>query len=221
MNTPLAAGHWQLLFNLLWRKKSMNTQNKLLVLAVTLVSALSIAGCGKSEEKARAPGEAPTATAPEAKTTVGTTIDDSTITTKVKSALLADPDVKGLDIKVETNKGEVQLSGFVDSQTQIDRAISVARGVEGVKNVQNKMALKTTQTTVGEKIDDGIITTKVKGALVAESGIDSGDIAVVTRDGEVQLSGFVKDQSQIERATQVARSAEGVKNVINELSVKK
>jgi hyperosmotically inducible periplasmic protein len=221
MNTPLAAGHWQLLFNLLWRKKSMNTQNKLLVLAVTLVSALSIAGCGKSEEKARAPGEAPTATAPEAKTTVGTTIDDSTITTKVKSALLADPDVKGLDIKVETNKGEVQLSGFVDSQIQIDRAISVARGVEGVKNVQNKMALKTTQTTVGEKIDDGIITTKVKGALVAESGIDSGDIAVVTRDGEVQLSGFVKDQSQIERATQVARSAEGVKNVINELSVKK
>jgi hyperosmotically inducible periplasmic protein len=221
MNTPLAAGRWQLLFNLLWRKKSMNTQNKLLVLAVTLVSALSIAGCGKSEEKARAPGEAPTATAPEAKTTVGTTIDDSTITTKVKSALLADPDVKGLDIKVETNKGEVQLSGFVDSQIQIDRAISVARGVEGVKNVQNKMALKTTQTTVGEKIDDGIITTKVKGALVAESGIDSGDIAVVTRDGEVQLSGFVKDQSQIERATQVARSAEGVKNVINELSVKK
>jgi hyperosmotically inducible protein len=221
MNTPLAAGHWQLLFNLLWRKKSMNTQNKLLVLAVTLVSALSIAGCGKSEEKARAPGEAPTATAPEAKTTVGTTIDDSTITTKVKSALLADPDVKGLDIKVETNKGEVQLSGFVDSQIQIDRAISVARGVEGVKNVQNKMALKTTQTTVGEKIDDGIITTKVKGALVAEYGVDSGDIAVVTRDGEVQLSGFVKDQSQIERATSVARSTEGVKNVINELSVKK
>ncbi|WON73391.1 BON domain-containing protein [Nitrosospira sp. Is2] len=199
----------------------MNTQNKLLVVAVSLASVLSIAGCGKSEEKAPAPGEAPKAAAPEAKTTVGTTIDDSTITTKVKSALLADADVKGLDIKVETNKGEVQLSGFVDSQAQIDRAISIARGVEGVKNVDNKMTLKTTQTTVGEKIDDGIITTKVKGALVAESGVDSGDIAVVTRDGEVQLSGFVKDQSQIERATQVARSVEGVKNVINELSVKK
>jgi hyperosmotically inducible protein len=83
------------------------------------------------------------------------------------------------------------------------------------------MTLKTTETTVGEKIDDGIITTKVKGALVAEYGVDSGDISVVTRDGEVQLSGFVKDQSQIERATSVARSTEGVKNVINELSVKK
>jgi len=92
--------------------------------------------------------------------------------------------------------------------------------VEGVKNVDNKMSLKT-PTTVGEKIDDGIITTKVKGALVAESGIDSGDIAVVTRDGVVQLSGFVKDQAQIDRAVQVARSAEGVKDVMNELSVKK
>lgn len=198
----------------------MNTQNKLLVVAITLASALSLAACGKSEEKARAPGEAPKAGAPEAKTTVGTTVDDSAITTKVKSALLADGEVKGLDIKVETNKGEVQLSGFVDTQAQIDRAISVAKGVEGVKNVDNKMSLKT-PTTVGEKIDDGIITTKVKGALVAESGVDSGDIAVVTRDGVVQLSGFVKDQAQIDRAVQVARSTEGVKDVMNELSVKK
>ena len=117
----------------------------------------------------------------------------------MKSALLADAEVKGLDIKVETNKGEVQLSGFVDTQAQIDRAVSVAKGVEGVKNVDNKMSLKT-PTTVGEKIDDGIITTKVKGALVAESDIDSGDITVVTRDGVVQLSGFVKDQAQIDRA---------------------
>jgi len=198
----------------------MNTQNKLLVVAITFASALSLAACGKSEEKARPPGEAPQAGAPEAKTTVGTTIDDSAITTKVKSALLADAEVKGLDIKVETNKGEVQLSGFVDTQAQIDRAVSVAKGVEGVKNVDNKMSLKI-PTTVGEKIDDGIITTKVKGALVAESGIDSGDIAVVTRDGVVQLSGFVKDQAQIDRAVQVARSAEGVKDVMNELRVKK
>lgn len=202
----------------------MDIQNKLPVVTAMLVGALLITGCGKTEDKAGAPAGTPpasTTTAPEAKTTVGTTIDDSAITTKVKSALLADADVKGLDIKVETNKGEVQLSGFVDNQTQMDRAISVARGVEGVKNVDNKMSLKTTTTTVGEKIDDGIITTKVKGALLAESGVDSGDIAVVTRDGEVQLSGFVKDQTQIDRATEVTREVEGVKNVINELSVKK
>jgi hyperosmotically inducible periplasmic protein len=198
-------------------KNSMNMHNKLLVLTVTLISALSIAACGKTEEKVATPG----APKPEAETTVGTTIDDSAITTKVKSALLADDGVKGLDIKVETNKGEVQLSGFVDNQIQIDRATAVARGVEGVKNVINNMTLKAATTSAGEKIDDGIITTKVKAALLAEENIKSTDISVVTRDGEVQLSGFVENQTQIDRATEVARGVEGVKNVINEMSIKK
>lgn len=202
----------------------MNIQNKLVVLTVALIGALSISGCGKTEEKAPQPAPAPATkseTAPEAKTTVGTDIDDNVITTKVKSALLADEAVKGLDIKVETRKGEVQLSGFVDNQTQIDRSISVTQGVEGVKNVDNKMSLKTSETTVGEKIDDGIITTKVKAALLAEPGVNSTDIAVVTREGEVQLSGFVDDQAQIDRATEVVKGVEGVKKVINELSIKK
>lgn len=195
----------------------MNTQNKLLVLTITLISALSIAGCGKSDEKAAPPAEPKS----EAKTTVGTDIDDNVITTKVKSALLADSDTKSFDIKVETRKGEVQLSGFVDNQTQIDRAIAVARGVEGVKNVDNKMNVKTTATTMGDKIDDAVITTKVKAALLADERVKSSDIATVTRDGEVQLSGFVDNQTQIDQATTVARGVEGVKNVINEMSIKK
>ncbi|SEK57656.1 BON domain-containing protein [Nitrosovibrio tenuis] len=195
----------------------MNIKNKFLVLTISLVGALSLAGCGKSEEK----GPKPEGPKPEAKTTVGTEVDDAAITTKVKSALLADPDVKSLDIKVETRKGEVQLSGFVDNQGQIDRAIAVAKGVEGVKKVDNKMSLKTTSTSVGEKIDDAVITTKVKAALLADPGVKSSDIAVVTRDGEVQLSGFVDSQSQIDRATEVAKGVEGVKSVINEMSVKK
>jgi hyperosmotically inducible periplasmic protein len=74
---------------------------------------------------------------------------------------------------------------------------------------------------VGEKIDDGVITTKVKAALLADSGVKSSDISVVTRDGMVQLSGFVDNQTQIDRATEVARGVEGVKNVVNEMSVKK
>jgi len=194
----------------------MNIQNKLFIMTVSLAGALLISGCGKKEE-----GPKPEAPKTEAKTTVGTEIDDSAITTKVKSALLGDPDVKSFDIKVETRKGEVQLSGFVDTQVQMDRAIAVAKGVEGVKSVDNKMSLKTTSTTVGEKLDDGIITTKVKAALLGDSGVKSGDIGVVTRDGEVQLSGFVDSQSQIDRATEVTQGVEGVKKVTNEMSIKK
>ena len=64
------------------------------------------------------------------------------MTGKVKALLLADSEVKGTDINVETNKGEVMLSGFVESQAQIDKAAKLAGGVEGVKSVSNKLEVK-------------------------------------------------------------------------------
>ncbi|MCZ8252325.1 MAG: BON domain-containing protein [Hylemonella sp.] len=62
-------------------------------------------------------------------TTVGTEIDDSVVTTRVKSALLADPEVKSFDIQVETRKGQVQLSGFVDTRERMDQALALVRRV--------------------------------------------------------------------------------------------
>ena len=64
---------------------------------------------------------------------------DTAITAKVKAALMRDSRVNSTDISVETNKGEVVLSGFVDSQPQIEHAMQVARNVEGVSKVTNKM----------------------------------------------------------------------------------
>jgi hyperosmotically inducible protein len=63
---------------------------------------------------------------------------DTWITTKVKADLLATEDVSGLDIKVETVNGVVTLSGRVDSQAQIDKAVSVARAIKGVDKVDSK-----------------------------------------------------------------------------------
>jgi hyperosmotically inducible protein len=188
-------------------------------------------GCDKPAQQVSAPPanaliepSAPVtdrATATPRPTTVGTKIDDGVVTTKVKSALIADPDVKGLDIKVETRKGEVQLSGFVDSQAQVDRAVQIASGVEGVNAIDNKMSLKAGKATVGNTVDDSIVTAKVKTALVADSTVKSSDIAVVTRKGDVQLSGYVDNQSQIDRAIEVARGIDGVKKVENKMAVKK
>jgi hyperosmotically inducible protein len=185
-----------------------------LVLSMTLAGVLAVpnVGCSKLQEPAAVPPPS---------TTVGTVIDDSVITASVKSGLLADPVVKSFDLKVETRKGEVQLSGFVDNQMQIERAIAVTRGVAGVISIDNKVDLKGAATTVGNKIDDGIVTTMVKAALLADADIKSLDIAVVTRKGEVQLSGFVDNQSQIERAIEVARGIDGVGSVSNEMSLKK
>jgi hyperosmotically inducible protein len=72
----------------------------------------------------------------------GAYVDDSWITTKVKSAILADPALKVAQINVETYKGEVQLSGFVDSAQSRDKAVALARSVEGVSSVQNSMQLR-------------------------------------------------------------------------------
>jgi hyperosmotically inducible protein len=72
----------------------------------------------------------------------GEYVDDSVITAKVKSAILGDSTLKVNEINVETFKGVVQLSGFVRSQADIDKAVQVARGVAGVKSVKNDMRIK-------------------------------------------------------------------------------
>lgn len=72
----------------------------------------------------------------------GEYIDDSVITTKVKAAVLNEPTLKSAEINVETFKGVVQLSGFVNSEADIAKAASIARGVKGVTSVKNDMRLK-------------------------------------------------------------------------------
>jgi osmotically-inducible protein OsmY len=72
----------------------------------------------------------------------GEYIDDSVITTKVKAAIFNEPSLSANEIKVKTFKGRVQLSGFVGSQAEINRAVEVARSVEGVQSVNNDMRVK-------------------------------------------------------------------------------
>jgi osmotically-inducible protein OsmY len=69
-------------------------------------------------------------------------VDDTVITTKVKAAIFDEPSLKSAEINVETFKGVVQLTGFVSSRADINRAVEVARGVKGVTSVRNSMRLK-------------------------------------------------------------------------------
>jgi osmotically-inducible protein OsmY len=72
----------------------------------------------------------------------GEYIDDSVITTKVKAAIFNEPMLKSTEINVETFKGEVQLSGFVASPANGNKAVEVARGIKGVKSVKNDIRVK-------------------------------------------------------------------------------
>ncbi|RFC34988.1 MAG: BON domain-containing protein [Candidatus Nitrotoga sp. SPKER] len=101
-------------------------QLKYLVTIFTAIVFMSIVGCA-STTKSEGAGEY---------------LDDSVITTKVKAAVFNEPTLKATEINVETYKGVVQLSGFVSSQSSIDRAEEVARGVKGVKSVKNDMRVK-------------------------------------------------------------------------------
>lgn len=203
-----------------------NRRRATVTAGVITVMLMMVAGC--DQKQAPAPVTDPGVTAPSVprtesaapSTSVGTTIDDTAITAKVKSAFVADPEVKSLDITVETRKSEVQLSGFVDNQAQVDRAVDIARRTQGVSDVQNKLALKT-PGTVGSAVDDTIITAKVKTALVRDDTVKALDISVRTNKGEVQLSGYVENETQVSRATEVARTVEGVKTVDNKMSLKR
>jgi hyperosmotically inducible protein len=72
----------------------------------------------------------------------GEYIDDAVITTKVKAALIENPLTKAYQIEVETYKGVVQLSGFVATQAEANKAVEVARGVQGVTSVKNDIRIK-------------------------------------------------------------------------------
>jgi len=72
----------------------------------------------------------------------GQYIDDSVITTKVKTAIFNEPSLKVNQITVETYKSVVQLSGFVDSDASMSKAVAIARSVQGVSSVKNDMRLR-------------------------------------------------------------------------------
>ena len=91
---------------------------KSLLLAIVLIAPLAAVGCGK---------------------TVGETIDDTTITTRVKTAMLNDPAVGGLRIDVDTFKGVVTLSGRVKSQAEREQALALARKIDGVTQVKDAL----------------------------------------------------------------------------------
>ena len=94
-----------------------------LIFAILLASLLGCAGTSKQEG-------------------TGEYFDDTVITTKVKAAIFNEPSLKSAEINVETFKGTVQLSGFVSSRADINKAVEVARGVKGVTSVKNDMRLK-------------------------------------------------------------------------------
>lgn len=105
----------------------MKIAQRLVTAAFTAVVAITAVGCASSNPTSKTAGEY---------------VDDAVITTKVKAAFAADPTVKATEINVETYKGDVQLSGFVAEPRDAQRAVEIARGVQGVSSVKNDIRVK-------------------------------------------------------------------------------
>jgi len=103
----------------------MTSLNRFLAILAALAMAVTL-GCA-STAKSEGTGEY---------------VDDTVITAKVKTAILGESTLKSTEINVETFKGIVQLSGFVNSQSDVNKAVVVAKNVKGVKSVKNDMRVK-------------------------------------------------------------------------------
>jgi hyperosmotically inducible protein len=152
----------------------------------------------------------------------GEQVDDTVTTAAVKSALIADPTTKAHQIDVEVFKGTVQLNGFVDSAAGKERATEVAKKQKGVTAVRNNLTVRADGgPSASERVDDAAITSKVKTALAGDPRTKAHQINVETREGAVQLSGFVDTSEAKSTAEELARAVDNVKSVDNELDVKK
>jgi hyperosmotically inducible protein len=182
----------------------MKMKSRILTMIVAAVAVVSMAACSATRTT-RSTGE---------------TVDDATVTAKVKTALARDPATSAYRIEVESYRGEVQLNGFVESADMKSSATRVAKSVSGVKSVSNNLQVQKGERSAGEVVDDGVITAKVKAALISDPTVAAHEVNVQTREGVVQLAGFVDSSTQKSAASEVTRKVAGVKQVDNQLEVK-
>ena len=159
------------------------------------------------------------ATAALAQKSAGEHLDDSTITAKVKYALVEQSVSDAADINVETSRGVVQLSGWVDSGDIRKMAGQVARDTDGVEAVSNRLQVSTGKRSAGRVLDDSILAAKVKYALADSEDTNSRKINVEVREAVVELSGFVDTYLERDAAIDIASGIDEVADVINSIDI--
>ena len=110
--------------------------------AAAVLGVAALLACGACTRPSGADGAASGASASGPVTADGANVEDTDVTTNVKTALLADADLKAFDIAVATTKGDVRLSGRVDNQAQADAAVKLARATAGVHSIHDELTVK-------------------------------------------------------------------------------
>ncbi|MFT3868066.1 MAG: BON domain-containing protein [Nibricoccus sp.] len=153
---------------------------------------------------------------------------DERIATEVRGALLLHKNVSLIHTKVSSNEGVVTLTGSAESEAEKSLAARYAADVRGVKRVvnniqvepdKNRSSASASDRSMGEKIDDGAITAKIKYALGAERATSALRTEVTTENGVVTVRGEAKNSAEKDLVTKLAKSVEGVRDVHNEMVI--
>jgi hyperosmotically inducible protein len=148
--------------------------------------------------------------------TAGQTIDDSTIATETKAALIDQDKVSAGSLNVEVNKGTVQIAGFVESAVEKQAALGTAGKIKGVVKVLDAMVVLPGHRTAGRTLDDTTIQAKLKTELAKVEGADKVfSINTDVKMGHVLMSGFVHGDKARAQAGEIAKGISGVKQVHN------
>ena len=142
---------------------------------------------------------------------------DSAISSKVDEALEASTAVKARQVNVQTREAVVYLTGIVDSEDSRREAGRIAWRTAGVDGVVNDLTVG--ERTVGDWVDDTLISSRLKAQLIADTDVRASDIDVSSSQGVVTLIGRVRTSEMKQDAERIARGIAGVTDVHNELVV--
>jgi hyperosmotically inducible protein len=154
------------------------------------------------------------------KPSVGEKLDDTVITTQVKMALLLHRSTSTFRTEVSTTNGIVVINGSVENSAEKELITKLVEDIQGVESVENKMTIvKEKTSTVGEKLDDSVITAKVKMALVIHRSTGVLRTSITTNDAVVTVSGKALNIAERELVSKVIEDVDGVKSVVNKMSI--
>ncbi len=186
----------------------MDMRTARLVRALAMLAAASLAACSKSDQD-------------QAQRTFERGANDVWICTQVRaSATALDPATVSL-VKIECSPGLVKLSGEVRSAQERDQLIAATRKVDGVKAVAAHITVNPKAPTGNEIADDVTLATKVHVAIAGQTGVNALKIGVAVHNGVATLTGEVPSPAIKTVAVDAARGVQGVKGVVDKLSVQR
>jgi osmotically-inducible protein OsmY len=149
---------------------------------------------------------------------------DDMIAFKVRTRLLMKANVSAANTKVDVKDGVVTLSGTADNVAQKELTEVYAREIEGVKRVNNNLAVAKAivpERTMGDALDDASITAQVKYALLTHQSTSALNTKIATKDGAVVIGGEAANDAERDLVTKLVQSVRGVKSVQNDMTLKR